>query len=74
MTLPTLSLIMYFQNEATFVCTYLESIATQEYEGALELIVVDGTSEDSTRVLLEPFHQQILGMVLIDNPQRTLTT
>ena len=75
MQTPKVSVIMPIRNEAAHIERSLGAVLAQDYP-YLEVLVVDGMSDDVTRdrvlsMIDEPLHQK-LGMTLIDNPERTV--
>jgi len=66
---PSVSILLPVLNEADFLDPCLASLAAQDYEGSIEIVVADGGSNDGTRERLQELHQ--LGqVVLVDNPDR----
>lgn len=68
-----LSIIIPVRNEESFIDQSLSAMVSQDYpKNRFELIVVDGTSTDSTRAVVEKFirdHSEI-NIRLLDNPGR----
>lgn len=54
-----LSLVIPALNEQDYLPTLLESVIAQEYEGACEIIVVDGGSTDKTREVVLSYQKQL---------------
>jgi len=69
--LPSVSVVMPIRNEAQFIEESLEALLDQDYpQDRLELIVVDGMSEDGTRAIVQRLADRNRNMVLVDNPRR----
>lgn len=65
----TVSIIIPCRNEEKFIAQNLNSILTQDYDGEIEVLVVDGQSTDNTREVVNEYCQKYPGQVrLIDNP------
>ena len=87
---PYVSIIIPCRNEEFFIQRCLNSVLVQDYPSdCLEIIVVDGLSEDNTRTIIqEMIHQQqtIVSchssetntlsprLILLDNPRRIVPT
>ncbi|MCK4781649.1 glycosyltransferase family 2 protein [Candidatus Parcubacteria bacterium] len=64
----TISVIIPCRNEEKFIGQCLDSIITQDYPTKnLEILVIDGMSQDRTREIIEKFKIQI-----IDNPKKII--
>lgn len=76
-TFERVSVVMPVRNEARHVTATLEALAGQSYPSScMEIIVVDGRSEDDTRALVTAFagrHPECR-VRLIDNPERSIPT
>ncbi len=73
--LPLVSVILPVRNEADFIESCLRSILDGEYpEGRIEILVVDGMSDDGTREIVESIQSHHLSVRMIDNPQRIVPT
>lgn len=59
---------MPVRNEAGAIVPAIESIAGQEVDGTLEIVVADGMSTDGTREVLDRLADRIPGIVVVDNP------
>lgn len=72
--LPSVSLVIPCYNEERFIATVLENLLLQYPSALLEIIVVDGMSEDGTRATVQLFIEQHkdVRVRLIDNPQRNI--
>lgn len=69
--LPFVSVIIPCRNEEKFIGTCLESIIAQDYpKDKLEVLVVDGMSEDRTREVLEEYVKRCSFIKVLDNPRR----
>ena len=68
---PAASVVIPCLNEADHIGACLEALAAQQgLDGSLEVIVVDGGSDDGTRTILEARSEQDSGVWMLDNPQR----
>lgn len=75
MNAPRLSIIMPVRNEEEYLFSAVESLEAQDHPSEiLEIIVVDGMSTDSTRVCLEEIRARNPALVVIDNPERIVST
>jgi len=71
--LPLVSIIIPCRNEEKFIKKCLESVLNQDYpKEKMEVLVVDGMSEDRTREIIEDFRLKNanLKIKLIDNPRK----
>ncbi|MEV6342704.1 glycosyltransferase family 2 protein [Actinoplanes sp. NPDC051851] len=69
MDLPLVTVIVPCWNEARFVAAFLESVAAQTYPAdRVEILLVDGMSEDGTRALVRDHAISHPNLRLIDNP------
>jgi len=67
------SIIIPCRNEETYIAQCLDSLATQNYpKERLEVLVVDGESEDRTRDRVKPYIDRHPFMRLLDNPRRII--
>ncbi len=65
------SIIVPCRNEEEFITACLESILANDYpKDWLEILVVDGMSEDGTRWLIESYAQKYSFIRLLDNPRK----
>ncbi len=70
--LPFVSIIIPCRGEDRFIKKCLDSIIEQDYQGDMEVLVVDGMSEDKTRKIVEKYiisHKSSI-IRLLDNPQK----
>lgn len=68
---PVVSVIVPCRNERDHIQDCIRSILGQEYtRGTLEIIVVDGMSEDGTRRILKELMEEDSRLKVVDNPQR----
>jgi succinoglycan biosynthesis protein ExoA len=68
---PFVSVIMPVRNEADFIRTSLGAVLNQDYPRArMEVLVVDGDSEDKTPEILEEFRKRTPGLVTLKNTKK----
>lgn len=68
--LPTVSVIVPCLNEEKFISSCLESIIKNDYpKEKLEVLVVDGMSEDKTREIVRNYSKKYSFLKLLDNPK-----
>lgn len=67
---PRVSILLPVLNEADHIDDCLESLADQDFDGDLELIVAEGGSTDGSRDMLSAWQDQLTNLVLVDNPRR----
>lgn len=68
---PTVSIIITCYNEYACINKCLDSIIASEYDfDQIEIIIVDGMSDDGTREIIEDYCQHYGFVRLIDNPRR----
>jgi cellulose synthase/poly-beta-1,6-N-acetylglucosamine synthase-like glycosyltransferase len=75
--LPKVSIIMPVRNEASYVNRSLRAVCEQDYPlERLQVLVVDGMSDDGTRELITDFirHQQTQMFHVLDNPDRIFSS
>jgi glycosyltransferase involved in cell wall biosynthesis len=73
--LPEVSVIVPCRNEVGWIARCLESILCNDYpRDRLEVLVVDGMSDDGTRSIIEDVARQHPAIRLIDNPKRITPT
>jgi len=67
----TVSVVIPCRNERRYIVKCLESILGNDYESDLEILVVDGASDDGTRELLQESARRWPRVRVLDNPART---
>lgn len=68
---PIVSIIIPCRNEEKYIGTCLKSIAANDYpKDRLEVLVVDGMSQDGTREIVEEYANRYSCIRLLDNPKR----
>ena len=69
--LPFVSSIVPCRNEEKFIGRCLESIIANDYpKDKLEILIVDGRSEDGTREIVKEYAQKYPFLKLIENPRK----
>jgi len=72
---PTVTLIMPIRNEAGFIERSLGAVLAQDYPAdRLEVLVVDGMSDDGTRQIVQRMLAGRPNARLLDNPRRIVST
>lgn len=72
---PSVSIVVPCRNEAAFIGNCLDSILANDYpKHRLEILVVDGMSEDGTRVIVQEYVHQYPVIRLVDNPKKIIPT
>lgn len=67
------TIILPCRNEEGYIAECLQSIMATEYpQELLEILVVDGRSDDRTRATVEQFAARVSNLRLIDNPERVV--
>ena len=67
----TVSVILPVRNEEKYIARCLDSIVDQDYsKGDLEVLVVDGMSDDGTRAIIERYVMSHSFIRILDNPRR----
>jgi len=70
-TYPNTSVIIPCRNEEKFIGKCLDSIIAQDYpKDKLEVLIVDGMSEDETRKISEKYIGQYPFIKILDNPKK----
>jgi len=71
--MPTLvSIIIPCRDEEKYIGKCLDSIIAQDFpKEKIEILVVDGISEDGTRKILEEYSRKYSFIRILDNPQKT---
>lgn len=68
---PVISVVIPCRNEKDFIVKCLNSILSQEnLPGGIEIIIVDGLSDDGTRELISNFMINYSNIRMIDNPHK----
>lgn len=68
--LPWVSIIIPCWNEEKYIASSLDSILANEYpQEKLEVLVVDGMSQDKTREIVAGYSQKYKFIKLVDNPK-----
>lgn len=70
MEYPSVAVMLPVLNEETFIDACLESLAKQDYEGPLEILVAEGGSTDDTLERLGLWSERIPRLRVFDNPDR----
>lgn len=69
--LPSVSFVVACRNEEKYIDQCLNSILDQDYPAdKLEILVVDGMSDDETRKILGEYARQHKNIKVIDNPDK----
>jgi len=69
---PVVSVVVPCRNEAKYVGRMLDSILANEYpHDRLEVLIVDGLSDDGTRAVISDYASRHPVIRVIDNPHRT---
>ncbi|MBS3918865.1 MAG: glycosyltransferase family 2 protein [Deltaproteobacteria bacterium] len=69
--LPFISIIIPCRNERRFIGDCFQSIIDNDYpKERLEVLVIDGMSEDGTRAVIESYARQYPWIRLIENPKK----
>jgi len=66
---PAVSIIIPVRNEEEYICACLSNIDDQTYPNIVEVICVDGLSNDSSRTLIEGYQSKNFQVRLLDNPK-----
>jgi glycosyltransferase involved in cell wall biosynthesis len=70
-TAPRVSVVLPCRNEAAYLGPCLDSILESRYPaGRLEILVVDGASDDGTREIAREYAERHPGVRVLDNPAR----
>ncbi len=69
--LPLVSVIIPCRNEEKYICQCLDSIIANDYpKDKIEVLIVDGMSEDGTRKVLKHYAQRYPFMRVLDNSKK----
>ena len=72
MPVPLVTIVIPCRNEEDWIGPCLDSILQNDYpKDRLDVLVIDGMSNDGTRSALQPFLEQHSSIRLLDNPQKT---
>jgi succinoglycan biosynthesis protein ExoA len=72
--LPTVSVIIPMKNEEQHIARCLQSVVDQDYpEELIEVLVVDGMSEDSSQEIVADFARRYSFIKLLHNPKQCTT-
>src|SRR3954454_20654070 len=67
--LPFLSVVIPCWNEAGFVAAFLDSVLANDYPAdRMEVLLVDGMSDDGTREIVREYATRDSRLQMIDNP------
>lgn len=73
--LPTVSIIIPCRNEEKFIGKCLDSIIAQYYpKDKIEVLVVDGMSQEGTREIIEEYDRKYTFIHMLNNPQKIVPT
>jgi glycosyltransferase involved in cell wall biosynthesis len=73
--IPFVSIIMPVRNEADFIEQAMQSVLNNDYPAeSMEVLIVDGMSDDGTREKIEKLSQTDSRIKLLDNPRRIVPT
>lgn len=67
---PAVSVVMPVLNEEATIDAAMESITNQDYAGPVEILVVDGGSQDATLQRLSAWAERMPNLRILDNPMR----
>jgi len=71
--LPFVSIVIPVRNEEKFIDKCLNSILANDYsQSKLEILVIDGMSDDGTRAVLEAYTKQYPSVRILDNPRKII--
>ena len=73
MSTPWVSVIIPCLNEREFIGDCLDSVIANDYpKDRLEILVIDGMSDDGTRAIVEEYAQKHRFIRMVDNPDKIL--
>lgn len=73
--LPLVTVIMPIRNEADFIENTVKSVVENDYPAdKLEILVIDGMSDDGTRAIVKRLAAEDDRIKLLDNPRRIIPT
>lgn len=68
---PFVSVIMPVRNEGKYISRSLQAVLHQNYpKDCMEILVIDGASDDETRAIIANFQVDYSNIILIDNPHK----
>ena len=71
MNKPLITVIIPVYNEENFIADVIQSLKSQTYPAEkIEIIIVDGHSEDNTPHLLQQYQQELPNLKVLNNPER----
>ena len=71
--LKNVSMIIPIRNEEKYIVKCLESVVAQDYpKEKLEIILVDGMSEDKTPYIIREYMKKYIFIKLFENPRKTV--
>jgi glycosyltransferase involved in cell wall biosynthesis len=70
MELPSVAILLPVYNEVESIDECLESLAAQDYQGRMEIVVADGGSTDGTLDRIEEWRSRLPALRVLDNPKR----
>jgi succinoglycan biosynthesis protein ExoA len=74
-SVPMVTVVVPMHNEEAYIAKCLRSIVEQDYPtDSLEILVVDGLSDDRSREIVEEFSGEYPFIRLLDNPRRIVPT
>jgi len=71
MTSPDVSIIIPCRNEERYIFQCVDSILNQTYNGKVEIIIVDGMSDDDTLLIISELAKRHANVKLISNIEKT---
>jgi len=73
--LPFVTVIIPCRNEKKFIAKCLDCIVGQDYpKDKLEILVIDGMSNDGTREIIKKYMEQYPFIKMLDNPKKIVPT
>jgi succinoglycan biosynthesis protein ExoA len=74
-SVTTVTVVVPMRNEEAYIAECLRSIVEQDYpKDGMEILVVDGLSNDRSREIVEEFRGEYPFIRLLDNPRRIVPT
>lgn len=68
-----ITIILPLLNEEKYISRCLDSVLSQDYPlQEMEILLIDGMSEDDTRLIVRGYQEKYSAIKLIDNPSRTV--